>query len=226
MQSDALSAATFRVGDGRRVLVDNPLHSPGGTRSNLAHELANIALGHTLRTVETLAELSFVTCDVEQEEEADWLARNGRTIKILNAIDEFTREALVAETDRSIDADHVVFVLDKIAGQRGFPKHLRFDNGPEFEAFAVADWCRFNEAETIFIDPGSPWQNAWVECYNGRIRDEHLNGQLFDTLLEAQVLNEAWRVDYNENRPYSARGWKVPAAFAAEWSITYQPSLA
>jgi putative transposase len=152
--------------------------------------------------------------------------RDGRTIKILNVIDEFTREALVAETDRSIDADHVVRVLDKIAGERGFPKYLRFDNGPEFVAFAVADWCRFNEAETIFIDPGSPWQNAWVESYNGRMRDEHLNGQLFDTLFEAQVLNEAWRVDYNENRPHSAHGWKSPAAFAAAWITTNQPSLA
>ena len=127
--------------------------------------------------------------------------RDGRTIKILNVIDEFTREALSSETDRSIDADHVVAVLDKIAGERGFPKYLRFDNGPEFVAIAVADWCRFNQAETIFIDPGSPWQNAWVESYNGRMRDEHLNGQLFDTLFEAQVLNEAWRIDYNVNRP-------------------------
>jgi len=121
--------------------------------------------------------------------------RDGRTIKILNVIDEFTREALSAETDRSIDADHVVAVLDKIAGARGFPNYVRFDNGPEFVAHAVADWCRFNDAETIFIDPGSPWQNAWAESYNGRMRDEHLNGQLFDSLLEAQVLNEAWRID-------------------------------
>jgi putative transposase len=152
--------------------------------------------------------------------------RDGRTIKILNVIDEFTREALSSETDRSIDADHVVATLDKIAGERGFPKYLRFDNGPEFVAFAVADWCRFNEAETIFIDPGSPWQNAWVESYNGRMRDEHLNGQLFDTLFEAQVLNEAWRIDYNVNRPHSAHGWRSPAEFAEQWSITHQPSLA
>jgi putative transposase len=152
--------------------------------------------------------------------------RDGRTIKILNVIDEFTREALAAETDRSIDADHVVNVLDKIAGERGFPKYVRFDNGPEFVAFAVADWCRFNEAETIFIDPGSPWQNAWVESYNGRMRDEHLNGQLFDSLFEAQVLNEAWRIDYNKNRPHSAHGWKSPDAFAAEWITTHQTSLA
>ena len=120
------------------------------------------------------------------------------------------------QTDRSIDADHVVSVLDRMAG-RGAPDYLRFDNGPEFVAYAVADWCRFNGTGTVFIDPGSPWQNAWVECFNGRMRDEHLNGQLFDSLLEAQVLNEAWRIDYNENRPHRAHGWNTPAEFARGW---------
>jgi putative transposase len=86
---------------------------------------------------------------------------------MLNIVDEFTREALSTETDRSIDADHVVRTLDKIVGERGFPAYLRFDNGPEFIAYAVADWCRFNDAETIFIDPGSPWQNGFVESFNG-----------------------------------------------------------
>jgi len=119
--------------------------------------------------------------------------KNGRTIKILNIIDEFTREALATEVDRSIDADHVVSILDKIAGERGYPAYLRFDNGPEFIAYAVSDWCKFNGANTLFIDPGSPWQNGWIESFNGRMRDEHLNGQLFDTLFEAQVLTEDWR---------------------------------
>ncbi len=106
------------------------------------------------------------------------------------------------------------------------PAYLRFDHGPEFIAYAVADWCRFNGANTIFIDPGSPWQNAWVESFNGRMRDEHLNGQLFDNLFEAQVLTEDWRIDYNINRPHSAHGWKTPAAFAAEWTTRHQPQLA
>jgi putative transposase len=152
--------------------------------------------------------------------------RDGRTIKILNVIDEFTREALVTEVDRSIDADRVVALLDKIAGERGYPAYVRFDNGPEFVAYAVADWCRFNATETVFIDPGSPWQNAWVESFNGRMRDEHLNGQLFDTLPEAQLLTEEWRIDYNVNRPHSAHGWKAPATFAEEWITAHQPSLA
>jgi putative transposase len=151
---------------------------------------------------------------------------NGRTLKILNVIDEFTREALATEVERSIDADHVVSILDKIAGERGFPRYVRFDHGPEFVAYAVADWCKFNGAETIFIDPGSPWQNGWIESFNGRMRDEHLNGQLFETLFEAQVLTEDWRIDYNSNRPHSAHGWRTPAEFAAAWTTDHQPSLA
>lgn len=127
--------------------------------------------------------------------------RDGRTLKLLNIVDEFTREALSTRTERSIDANDVVITLDKIAGERGYPAYVRFDHGPEFVAHAVADWCRFNGAETIFIDPGSPWQNGFCESFNGRMRDEHLNGQLFDTLLEAQVLNEDWRIDYNSHRP-------------------------
>ena len=92
---------------------------------------------------------------------------DGRTLKMLNIIDEFTREALAIHVDRSIDADAVVAVLDRLAGQRGAPTWVRFDNGPEFVAQAVNDWCRFNSAGPLFIDPGSPWQNAWIESFNG-----------------------------------------------------------
>jgi putative transposase len=147
-------------------------------------------------------------------------------LKLLNVIDEHTRECLAIRVDRSIDADDVVATLDKIARARGYPVYLRFDNGPEFVAHAVADWCRFNGAGTLFIDPGSPWQNAWVESFNGRLRNEFLNGQLFDSLLEAQVLAEDWRIDYNENRPHSAHGGLSPAAFAEAWRTTYQLQLA
>ena len=132
---------------------------------------------------------------------------DGRTLKMLNVIDEFTRECLAIEVDRSIDADHVVAVLDRLARQRGgAPALVRFDNGPEFIAIAVADWCRFNACESVFIDPGSPWQNAWIESFNGRFRDEFLDGRHFDNLLEARVLIEDWRIDYNINRPHSAHG--------------------
>ena len=93
---------------------------------------------------------------------------DGRAVKMLNVIDEFTREALAINVDRFIDADGVVGVLDRLALQRGAPTYVRFDNGPEFVAQAVNDWCRFNGAGSLFIDPGSPWQNAWVESFNGR----------------------------------------------------------
>jgi transposase InsO family protein len=102
---------------------------------------------------------------------------DGRMLKLLNVIDEYTRECLAIVVDRSIDADGVVACLERLAAQRGAPAYVRFDHGPEFIAYAVADWCRFNGTDTVFIDPGSPWQNAWIESFNGRLRDEHLNGQ-------------------------------------------------
>ena len=123
---------------------------------------------------------------------------DGRTLKLLNIIDEFTRECLSIEVDRSIDADHVVRVLDRIAAERGrAAAFVRFDNGPEFVAHAVADWCRFNDCDSVFIDPGSPWQNAWIESFNGRLRDELLNGRQWDSLLEARMIIEDWRIDYD-----------------------------
>jgi putative transposase len=104
---------------------------------------------------------------------------------MLNVIDEFTREALAIDVNRAIDADGVVEVLDRLAlQQQGAPNYVRFDNGPEFVAHAVNDWCRFNGTGSLFIDPGSPWQNAWIESFNGRLRDELLNSWRFDSLLE------------------------------------------
>jgi len=141
----------------------------------------------------------------------------GKTLKILNVIDAFTREALACDVGRSIDADGVVCCLDRLAAQRGAPVYVRFDNGPEFIAHAVNDWCRFKGTGTVFIDPGSPWQNAWIESFNGRMRDEHLNGQQFDCLLEAQVLTEDWRIDDNMNRPRSAHAWLTPVEFVEAW---------
>jgi transposase InsO family protein len=142
---------------------------------------------------------------------------DGRMLKFLNVIDEFTREALATDVERSIDADGVVRCLDRLAAERGAPVYVRFDHGPEFIAYAVADWCRFNGTDTVFIDPGSPWQNAWIESFHGRMRDEHLNGQQFDSLLEARVLTEDWRIDYNMNRPHSAHDWLTPVEFVEAW---------
>ena len=151
---------------------------------------------------------------------------DGRILKLLNVVDEYTRECPAIVVERSIDADKVVATLDKIAGERGVPAFVRFDNGPEFIARAVADWCRFNGVDTVFIDPGSPWQNAWIESFNGRLRDEFLNGWHFDNLLEAQVLIEDWRIDYNDNRPHSAHGDLTPSEFARAWTNRNEPALA
>jgi putative transposase len=151
---------------------------------------------------------------------------DGRTLKMLNIIDERSRECLAIETARSIGADDVVACLEKLVAERGAPVYLRFDNGPEFVAYAVIDWCRFSGIDTIFIDPGSPWQNAWIESFNGRLRDEFLNGQLFDSLLEAQVLLEDWRIDYNIKRPHSGLGGMTTAAFAEDWTNNNQLQLA
>ena len=110
---------------------------------------------------------------------------------MLNIIDEYTRECLAIVVAHSIDADTVVGTLARLSIERGCPPaFVRFDNGPEFVSNAVADWCRDSKAKSMFIDPGSPWQNAWVESFNGRFRDELLNLWQFDSLLEAQVIIE------------------------------------
>jgi len=148
---------------------------------------------------------------------------DNRTLKLLNVIDEFTRECPAIVVERSIDADRVVATLDRLVVERGAPAFVRFDNGPEFIAHAVADWCRFNGVGAVFIDPGSPWQNAWIESFNGRLRDELLNAWRFDSLLEAKVLIEDWRIDYNLNRPHSAHGDLTPSEFAQAWIDRHQP---
>jgi putative transposase len=150
----------------------------------------------------------------------------GRLLKLLNVIDEYTRECLAIDVGRRIDADAVVTCLERLATERGAPAYVRFDHGPEFIAMAVADWCRFKGTGTVFIDPGSPWQNAWIESFNGRLRDEYLNGQVFESVLEAQVLLEAWRIDYNMARPHSAHGWLTPVEFAEAWTNQHQLQLA
>jgi putative transposase len=123
--------------------------------------------------------------------------RDGKALKLLNIIDVFTRECLSIEVERSITADDLAKVLDRLVAQHGVPAFLRCDNGPEFVANAIVDWCRFNGSHTTFIDPGSPWQNGHCESFNSRLRDEKLNGYLFESLLEAKVVLEDWRDEYN-----------------------------
>jgi putative transposase len=143
---------------------------------------------------------------------------NGKAVKLLNVVDEFTREALAMEVATSITADDTVRVLDRLARERGAPGHVRCDNGPELTAHALRDWCRFSSAETVFIEPGAPWQNPFVESFNGRVRDELLNVEQFSCLAEARVLVADWRDDYNHHRPHSALTYLAPATFAAAWT--------
>jgi putative transposase len=140
---------------------------------------------------------------------------DGRILKLLHVVDEFTREALAIECHRRIDADKTVATLDRLVAERGTaPTFIRCDNGPELTANALRDWCRFSRAGSAYIEPGSPWQNPYVESFGSRIRDELLSVELFSCLAEAQVLIEDWRQDYNEHRPHSALGMMAPGPFA------------
>ena len=142
----------------------------------------------------------------------------GRVLKLLHVVDEFTREALAIECKRRIDADATVAVLERLVAQRGTaPAHIRCDNGPELTANALRDWCRFSGAGSAYIEPGSPWQNPYVESFGSRVRDELLSVELFSCLAEAQVMVADWREDYNERRPHSALGMSAPARFAEAW---------
>lgn len=151
----------------------------------------------------------------------------GEQVKLLNIIDEYTRECLEIRVEHSIDAEAVVATLGVIAQRRGVtPAFVRFDNGPEFVAHAVAHWCASNGVDAVFIDPGSSWQNAWIESFNSKLRDELLNGWQFDSLFEAQVIIGAWRTDYNQNRPHSALGGLTPNEYAENWTKHHQPQPA
>jgi putative transposase len=147
---------------------------------------------------------------------------DGKRLKLLNVVDEHTREALTIAVDRRIDADATVAVLDRLVVERGRPPRcIRMDNGPELTANALRDWCRFNQAGTSYIEPGSPWQNPYVESFGSRLRDELLAVEAFTSLLEAQVLVEDWRIEYNTVRPHSALSYLTPTDYAKTWTTTH-----
>jgi putative transposase len=145
---------------------------------------------------------------------------DGRALKLLNIVDEFTRESLVMLVERSIDADTVVAALERLCGERGTPELLRCDNGPEMTAHALRDWCEMSKTGTVFIEPGSPWQNPFVESFHSRVRDELLDIEEFCSLAEARVVIGDWREDYNQRRPHSALRMLTPAAFAARYTAS------
>ena len=136
---------------------------------------------------------------------------NGRAFRILNIMDEYSRECLGMLVARHITADDVIEVLSTLFIMVGIPEHLRSDNGPELTAKALRQWLSNLGVKTLFIEPGSPWENGYIESFNGKFRDELLNREIFTTLWEAKVLIEGWRREYNEIRPHSSLGYRPPA---------------
>ena len=150
-----------------------------------------------------------------------------RRIKLCNIVDEYTREALAIRVARSCTAEDVVQVIASLIAERGAPAYLRSDNGPEFIAWALRDYCRMTLMATSYIEPGSPWENPYSESFNSRFRDEFLNRESFGSVLEAKVLGKKHREDYNHHRLHSSLDYQTPAEFAqrciATASATLQP---
>ena len=150
---------------------------------------------------------------------------DGRRLKWLPIVDEYTRECLRLEVERTMEAVDVVAILESLIAERGAPEFIRSDNGPEFVAEAVRTHVAQRGGETAFIAPGAPWENAYSETFNSRLGDELLKREVFTSLLEAKVLAARYRKEYNEERPHSALGYKTPAAFAAASGAACSASL-
>ena len=144
----------------------------------------------------------------------------GGRLRLLTVVDEYTRECLTIEVGRHVTGRNVVQVLEELFMIRGRPRYLRSDNGPQFASKAVKRWLRDQEVGTLFIEPGSPWENGYIESFNGKLRDECLNGELFLSLAEARYIVDRWRLDYNHHRPHSRLNWMTPAVFAGACAAT------
>jgi putative transposase len=150
---------------------------------------------------------------------------NGRSLKWLSVIDEFTRECLALEVDRTMNSEKVMELLGELVLIRGVPRHVRCDNGPEFIAKGIRRWLELSGVGTLYIEPGSPWQNGYVESFHARLRDELLGVEIFETKKEAKALSAQWRLDYNHRRPHSALGYQTPAGYAAGVKKTESPAV-
>jgi putative transposase len=142
---------------------------------------------------------------------------DGTPLRILTVMDEFSREGLAIEVRRSFPARQVVLVLTQLFALHGPPANLRSDNGPEFVGLAVRGWLHQQQVQTLYIDPGCPWQNGFEERFNGTVRDECLNSHAFASVIEAQVLCAAYLREYNEERPHSSLGYQTPLEFKRDW---------
>jgi transposase InsO family protein len=141
---------------------------------------------------------------------------DNRPLRILTIVDEHTRECLALKAGRKATSEDVIHTLTNLFIRRGVPAYLRSDNGPEFTAKTVRYWLERLRVQTLFIEPGSPWENGYVESFNGKLRDELLNREIFYTMTEAEVLLERWRIHYNTKRPHSSLGYQPPAPEAIE----------
>ena len=152
---------------------------------------------------------------------------NGSPLKWLSIVDEYTRECLTLKVDRSITSEDAIDTLAELFAMRGVPEHIRSDNGPEFIAMAIRRWADQLGIETLYIEPGSPWQNGYAESFHGKLRDEFLALEEFESLAAARKLTTAWKDDYNHHRPHSSLGYVAPAEFAARCrsSVRATPSL-
>jgi len=136
---------------------------------------------------------------------------DGRTVRLLNLIDEYTRECLLIRAERRWSSAKVIEALADVMVRKGVPEHLRSDNGPEFVATDLRKWLAATGARTLYIEPGSPWENGYCESFNSKLRDEFLNGEIFYSIKELRVLVERWRVHFNTLRPHSSLGYRPPA---------------
>ena len=143
---------------------------------------------------------------------------DGRVFRTLNIIDEYGRECLAIRVKRKLNSIDVIDVLTDLFILRGVPAYIRSDNGPEFVAEAVRKWIKAVGAKTAYIAPGSPWENGYIESFNARFRDELLNGEIFYSHREAQIVIEQWRKHYNTKRPHSALGYRLRPKPLSRWT--------
>jgi transposase InsO family protein len=151
---------------------------------------------------------------------------SGSMLKWLSIVDEYTRECLALKVDRSITSEDVIDTLAELFAMRGVPQHIRSDNGPEFVAVAIRRWLAQVDVEALYIEPGSPWENGFAESFHGRLRDEFLAVEVFESMPSARKLTAAWKEDYNHHRPHGSLGYQTPAQFAARLSSSQAAACA
>jgi len=149
---------------------------------------------------------------------------SGSSLRLLTLIDEYTRQCLAIHMAWSIRAVDVITVVEAAMERYGVPEHIRSDNGPEFIAYAIQDWMKQREIKSLYIKPGSPWENGHIESFHDKLRDECLNREIFGSILEAKVVVESWRIEYNQQRPHSSLGYQTPEEFAARALTTLRPT--